>query len=164
VVQAGMTETTRVNELRREAYTMAFYVAVCLIAALLAIDSDVHQPTLVIIWGTAIGLAVAHLFAFRLAGRLVGTAQADPELARLASAQLAGAAAVAAIATVPAVLVPPPHDVEVSRLVLSGVIGLGAYVVARASGAGKLRSTVFGLSVLAAGVTVALVKNLLIGH
>jgi hypothetical protein len=159
-----MTERKRVNELRREAYTMAFYVAVCLVAALLAIDREVHQPTLVIIWGTTIGLAVAHLFAFRLAGRLVGTAEADPELARLAAAQLAGAAAVAAVATVPAVLVPPPHDVEVSRLVLSGVIGLGAYVVARGSGAGKLRSTVFGLSVLAAGVTVALVKNLLIGH
>ena len=150
--------------LRREAYTMALYVAVCLVAALLAVDNQNHVSTLVVIWGTTIGLAVAHLFAFRLAGRLVGYAKADPDTTRLAAAQLAGAVFVALVATIPALLFPPPGDVDITLLMVSGLIGLAAYVVGRSSGAGRLRSAVFAISVSLVAAAIAVIKNGLVGH
>jgi hypothetical protein len=52
---------------------MGLYVTVCLLAGLTALESVVAVPGHVfgLVWGTTVGLALAHLFAFRLAGRLV---------------------------------------------------------------------------------------------
>ena len=52
---------------------MALYVAVCLIAALTALANVTAVPghILGLVWGTTVGLALAHVFAFRIAGRLV---------------------------------------------------------------------------------------------
>ena len=50
-------------EVRRDAYTMAFYVSVCLLAALSAVAerADAGQVDVFkITWGTTVGLAVAH--------------------------------------------------------------------------------------------------------
>lgn len=50
-------------ELRKEACTMALYVAICLLAALSAVsehgDTD-ELDAFKIVWGTTVGLAVAH--------------------------------------------------------------------------------------------------------
>lgn len=144
---------------------MAFYVAIVLVAALVAIDDEEHRlPTLAIIWGTTIGLAVAHLFAFRLASRLVGSGRIGPNEGSLALAQLAGAAAVAMLATVPVLLFDSSAELDMTRLVLVGSIGLAAYAVGRSSGAGRMRSLLFAGGVLVLGVAVALFKNYLAGH
>jgi hypothetical protein len=59
-------------ELRKEAYTMALYVAICLLAALLAVPEDAaHTRVTGIIWGVTVGPAAAHWFAFRVSARLV---------------------------------------------------------------------------------------------
>jgi hypothetical protein len=52
---------------------MAPYVAICLIAALTALANVTAIPGHIIglVWGTTVGLTVAHVFAFRIAGRLV---------------------------------------------------------------------------------------------
>src|SRR4051794_30436298 len=65
------------TEVLREAVTMVLYVSVVLIAELAAIPEEhfadgrvtgaVGGQLLAIVWGTAVGLAVAHWFAFRLA-------------------------------------------------------------------------------------------------
>lgn len=143
---------------------MAFYVAVCLVAALAAIDDDHRLPTLGIIWGTTIGLALAHLFAFRLATRLVGAGRVGRHEGKLAVAQLLGAAGVAAIATVPVLVLGEPSDVDAARLVIAGFIGYFAFEIGRNNGAGRARSTLFAGSVLVIATTVALVKNYLLGH
>ena len=50
-----------VVELRKEASTMALYVAICLLAAFAAVpESGVHAQAIGIIWGVTVGLAVAH--------------------------------------------------------------------------------------------------------
>src|SRR4051794_3274387 len=64
-------------EVLREAVTMGLYVSVVLIAELAAIPEThlaggrvtgpVGGQLLALVWGTAVGLAVAHWFAFRLA-------------------------------------------------------------------------------------------------
>jgi hypothetical protein len=64
-------------ELRREAYTMALYVAICLLAALAAVSEpalDEGAHTFELVWGTTVGLALAHWFAFRMSARLYGVA------------------------------------------------------------------------------------------
>ena len=152
-------------EWMREAFTMAFYVPIVLIAALVAIDDEQHRvPILAIVWGTTIGLAVAHLFAFRLASRLVGSGRVESHEASLAMAQLAGAAFVAVLVSVPVVLLDESVQLDVARFVLVGLIGVAGYVIGRSSGAGRMRSLLFTAGVLALGLAVAVFKNYLAGH
>lgn len=151
-------------EWRREAFTMAFYVAIVLIAALVAIDDDHRLPTLGLIWGTTMGLALAHLFAFRLASGLVGERGPDAHSRSLAGAQLAGAIAIAAFSSLPVLFLPEEAEADGVRLVLSALIGLAAFAIGKSSGASTLRSTVFALLVLLLGTAVAVVKNVLLGH
>lgn len=51
---------------------MALYVAVCLLAALIALPDRGagHAPAFGVIWGVTVGLALAHWFAFRVSARL----------------------------------------------------------------------------------------------
>src|SRR3712207_7586974 len=68
-------------ELRKESYTMALYVAICLLAALLALPDTITARSHLIglIWGVTIGLAAAHWFAFRVSARLVGAGTRSEE-------------------------------------------------------------------------------------
>lgn len=151
------------SEWRREAYTMAFYVTVCLVAALSTVESE-DGPTLAIVWGTTLGLALAHLFAFELAARVVEGTTPSRHLRSLASAQLLGAGIVATITTIPVLIIDAPEDVGAARFVLSGFVGLMAFLLARNRAAGLIRSIVFALIVTAIATAVALIKNALLGH
>ena len=84
-------------ELRKEAFTMALYVAICLLAALIALPEGgaAHAHVIGIIWGVIVGLALAHWFAFRLSTRLVGTGRVHPHDVETAAAQVGGAVVVA---------------------------------------------------------------------
>jgi hypothetical protein len=85
------------EHLRKEGWTMALYVSIYLIAALTALETVTAVPghILGLVWGTTVGLALAHVFAFRIAGRLVH--QGDlPKADRIVSmVQMVSAAAVA---------------------------------------------------------------------
>jgi hypothetical protein len=95
----------QVVELRKEAYTMALYVAICLPAAFAALpETGVHTHVIGLIWGVTVGLALAHWFAFRVSARMVGAGSVRPHDVKSAGAQLAGAAGVAVLASVPVVL------------------------------------------------------------
>jgi hypothetical protein len=124
-------------ELRKEACTMAFYVAICLIAALVAVEPRNGIPILGVIWGTTVGLALAHLFAFRLAARLVGGGSVGRDQARLALASLLGATAVAVIASAPVLVVSDPAEADGVRFFVSALIGVPAYHVGRHNGTGR---------------------------
>ena len=76
---------------------MALYVSVCLLAALTGLPDQTDRHllgVLGIVWGTTIGLALAHLFAFRLSARLVESGELRREDRELAFAQLVGATAI----------------------------------------------------------------------
>jgi len=163
---------THAQELRREAYTMALYVAVCLLAALIAAPHDgVESHAIGIIWGVTVGLALAHWFAFRVSAMLVSSGQVharDVELAgaqlELAGAQLAGAAVVAAAATVAIVVVPDSWEIAAVEFLLAALIAGVGFVTARSSGASGMRAAVYAVIVLAFATGIALLKNLLAGH
>lgn len=155
------------TELFKEASVMALYVAVCLLAALAAVDEDAghgHVRAFAIIWGTTIGLAVAHAFAFRLSAQLVAHGALPRDDARAIAAQLVGAATVAVLASVPVLLVDVTAEFDIARLVLAGFITLSGYTVARQSGASTGRSLVYAGAVVVIGITIALTKNILSGH
>ena len=154
-------------ELRKEASVMALYVAVCLLAALTALGEDAdhgHVRAFGLVWGTTIGLALAHAFAFRVSARLFSAGQLGRHDAQIVGAQLAGAAAVAAITTVPVLLFDATAEFDAVRLILGLIIGAAGYGVARGGGAGRVRSLISAGVVVVLAVTIAVVKNVLSGH
>ena len=145
---------------------MALYVTVCLLAALTALQNVVAVPgrVLGLVWGTTIGLALAHLFAFRIAGRLVQ----DGRLAKgdqiASGVQLAAAAAVALLVSVPVLIAPPADELTWAGYVCAAIIGVVGYGVARAAEQSRMRALLFGLGVLAVAIVVAALKHALADH
>src|SRR5690242_78595 len=152
-------------ELRKEACTMALYVAICVLAAMTALPASVaaHARVVPLIWGVTVGLAVAHWFAFRVSARLVGAGWVRVHDVRAAGAQLVGATAVALLATVPVVL-PGSAELEGVELLLAAFIALVGYAVARGGGATRVRGMLYATSVLVVAVAIAELKNRLAGH
>ncbi len=152
-------ELTR-RELAREAVTMALYVSITLLAALVAIPSDDVPGTLrtaALIWGGAAGLALAHWLAFDIGARLFETAHLD-RLHRLGGpVSLAAALAVALVTTIPILIAPDDLASELAICILAFLLGAAGFAVGRRSGAGLVRSVAGGLLLLAvAGVVVAI--------
>ena len=146
---------------------MALYVAVCLLAALTALGEDArhgHVRAFGLVWGTTIGLALAHAFAFRVSARLFAAGQLGRHDAQIVTAQLAGAASVAAVATVPIVVLDATAEFDAVRAILSFIIGAAGYGVARSGGANRVRSLISGGVVLLLAATIAVLKNILSGH
>jgi hypothetical protein len=154
-------------EVRREAYTMALYVSVCLLAALSAVAERAdagHVDVLKITWGTTVGLAVAHWFAFRVSARLVAAGALGRVDVELAGAQLVGALAVALLVTLPVLLLPATAELDVARLILAGFVAAIGYAVARNSGASMRRSAIYAACILVTALAIAVLKNVLSGH
>jgi hypothetical protein len=154
-------------ELTLESSTMALYVSVVLLAALVALeDGATHDDgeMLGLIWGTTLGLALAHYFAFRVASRLVRGTTFHKRDGEIALAQLGGAALVAALCSIPVLLFPDSSKNDFVRLELAFLLGIAGYAAGRTGGTTRLRSLATGLIVLALGVGVALAKNALLGH
>ena len=153
-------------ELRKEGCTMALYVAICLLAALLAIPEggDAHGHVIGIIWGVTLGLALAHWFAFRVSARLVGAGRVRPHDVESGAAQLGGAAAVALLASVPVLLFPASVELELVERLLAAFIALVGFAVARGGGATRMRPLTYAAIVLVVAVAIAPLKNGLAGH
>jgi hypothetical protein len=134
----------QVVELRKEACTMALYVAVCLLAAFAALpETGAHARAIGIIWGVTLGLAIAHWFAFRVSARLVGAGSVRPHDVKSGGAQLLGAAGVALLASVPVVLFPESVELELVELLLAAFIALVGFAVARGGGATRARALAY---------------------
>ena len=116
------------------------------------------------IWGTALGVALAHVFAFDLAARLFAGGRLDGGIRRAVWAQLASAATVALVVTVPFLFLALGPALDVSGFLLSALIGVTAYVASREAGAGRIRSLVDGLIALAVATAVVSGKVGLTGH
>ena len=154
------------SEAVREAVTMALYVGVVLAAEFVAVEEHaVDEPsTVAVIWGTALGVALAHVFAFNLAARLFAGGRIARETRTAVWAQLASAAAVAFVVTVPFFFLALGPALEVSGFLLAGLIGITAFVASREAGAGRIRSLVDGLVALAVATAIVSVKVGFTGH
>ena len=168
-------ETDEGRFLRREATTMALYVSIVLLATLSALPAgrgDGHQQVqgpvgielVAILWGTTVGLALAHSFAFVVATQGLGGGRLRGHDRKEAAAELAGAVFVAVAASLPVLLFSEETEQQVVPFVLALIIGVVGYLVERLNGRARLPSAVFGVATLAAGLVAAGVKNLLNGH
>jgi hypothetical protein len=152
-------------ELRKEAFTMALYVSICLLAALTAASHPTEEiNAFIIVWGTTLGLAIAHWFAFSVSARLVGAGKVRLHDAEVSVAQFGGALAVAVLATIPMLFFPDSIEFDVVRLTLAGFIGVVGFAVARVGGASRLRAFLYGASILIVATGVAALKNFLTGY
>ena len=140
-------------------------MSICLLAAFAALpETDAHARVIGIIWGVTVGLALAHWFAFRVSARMVGAGSLRPHDVESAGAQLAGAAGVALLASIPVVLFPASVELELVELCWPRSIAVVGFAVARGGGATRARAMVYALSVLVIAVAIALVKNGLASH
>lgn len=151
----------------REFFASALYMALVLLAVLVAVPTERLPPDAEIAWlliGSAIGLTLAHWLAFRLAAQLTSEGGFAAESAvREAGAQIAGGLAVAAVAALPFLLLDGDAAVFTALLLLSAmpaVIGAG---IARLRGGSWVTSVLAGVVVLMLALGIVLVKSAL-GH
>jgi hypothetical protein len=114
--------------------------------------------------GTAIGLAIAHWFAFGVVAPAFSGNQPTRIDTRIGIAQLGGAVAVAAVSSLPVLLLSDVRAQETTGDVPALIIGFIAFVVARAAGKARLPSVFYALTAVALGFGVALVKSALAAH
>jgi hypothetical protein len=157
--QTSATQGT-VSEPVREAVTMTLYVCVVLVAEFVTVGQEIdsERAAVGVIWGTTVGLALAHVFAFNLAARLLVPDTADAQTRAAAWAQLAAAAAVAAVVSLPLLVLSLDTALEVSASLAAALVGLTAYLAARNAGARRFRALVEGAVVLAIAAALVGVK------
>jgi hypothetical protein len=153
--------------LARELLASAMYVALVLLAALVAVPHD-RLPTdgdiVRLVLGTAVGLLLAHWLAFRLAARITAEDGGwSPTAAQEAGAQLTGGFAVALLASAPFVLLDGTAAVVVSMLILASLPALTGALIARLRGRSWAYAVSGAVVVMAVAVGVVAVKNAL-GH
>ncbi len=162
------------RDLVREATVMVLYVAVIEIGELAALpeshgsDGRVIGPAgaalLAIVWGTAIGLALAHWFAFQLAAPAFRGDRPTRLDWQIGLAQLASAALVAMVSSLPVLLLSDLRAQEIIGFIPAVLIGLVGYLVARRFGLSALPALFFAITMLALGVLIALVKTKIAAH
>jgi hypothetical protein len=147
-----------VTEARHEAITMGLYISIVLLALLVGFGGDRDRADEVgLLWGTALGLVLAHYYALRLASVF---ARANPRPTRqdwsAGGAQLAGAAIVTGIASAPYLLNISTDDASTAAsILLLGVTAVTAFASVRRAGRGVGRALAFaGIAVTIAAIVV----------
>ena len=150
---------------------MVLYVSIVLLATLAALPAEYGDATsegshddfslVAVVWGTSIGLALAHWFAFVVAAAGFRGSMFHRHDLELATAHVAGAALVAFTTTIPIVVTDQIPDVRAAIFAPAAFIGLASYRVARAGGRSTVVSVLAGLLGLAVGLVIAIIKALL---
>jgi hypothetical protein len=149
----------------RESITMGLYITISLLAVLTALPHGVTTGAvaLTVVWGTTLGLTLAHWLAFQLTARLFAGAELSPHDRMAAVGQALAAVGVAAVASVPLILY-ARAGLVLARTLLAGLVGLVAFGAARRHGASVGRALIYGLVVVVIALAVAIGKYLLTGH
>lgn len=151
----------------REFFASALYMALVLLTVLVAVPTErvPSDGTVVgLLIGSAIGLTLAHWFAFRLAAHLTDERGFAAEAAaREAAAQVGGGLAVAGLAALPFLLWDGGSALTGALVVLAALPALTGMAIARLRGRSWASSLLTAVVVLAAAVVVVLVKQAL-GH
>jgi hypothetical protein len=151
----------------REFFAAALYMAIVLLAALVAVPTDRLPPDEAVaglLVGSAIGLTLAHWLAFRLASHLTVEGGFRTEsAAREAGAQIAGGLGVAVIAALPFLLLDGDAALTGSLILLAALPALTGMAIARLRGRSWFTSLIAGAVVLTLAVVVVVVKSA-VGH
>lgn len=153
--------------LAREFFASALYVALVLLAALVALPRD-RLPTdhavMATLFGTALGLVLAHFVAFRFAAHFTAEAgRAEAPLFQEAVAGLAGGLLVAIIAGIPYVVFDGDDALLGSLIALATLPAIMGGAIARLRGRSRAQSLAAAGLALVAAMVVVYVKDFL-GH
>ena len=141
---------------------MTLYVSIVLLAELVALPEGIVGWELVaIVWGTTIGLLIAHAFAFQVAthGMSGGWLRGEDRIEVLL--ELAGVALVAAVASVPVMLFGDSIQHSGVSFAVCVTIGAVAYFVERLNNRSRTSSLAFSSLALLVSLLVAAVKAVL---
>jgi hypothetical protein len=149
-----------------EVAKVALYLAIVLLALLLGVGEGSRNAgaEVLLIWETAIGLGVAHIFAFRMAKIITKGGRLDANELRIDIAVFATVAATAGWASLPYLVWTDVGDAGTgSGVLLMSMVGAAAYAGTRRGGATRIRSLTFtALGLALAAVAVAI--KYLISH
>ena len=145
---------------------MALYACVVLTAEFVGLGDQFESAKFAIgvIWGTTVGLTLAHVFAFDLAARVFSAGPLDRDTQVSMAFQVGAGAAVAAALTLPFLVLRPSTALYIDGFLTAGFIGLIAYGIARTAGRSSIGAVAFGLGTLGVAVAVVAVKDLLSYH
>ena len=152
--QSGHADDSHDRVLAREFFASALYVAIVLLAALVALPRNRLPSDISVVatlFGTAIGLILAHFVAFRLAAHLTSESGVAPApVVREAGAGLAGGLLVATLAAIPYAVWDGDDAFRATLVAMAVLPALMGMAIAR------LRGRSWPRSLLAAGLAVAL--------
>jgi hypothetical protein len=156
-----MTAASALSTVRnraREVTTVAFYVSVTLAAELAAASSDDSKAILIgTLWGTAVGLALAHWYAQTITAAIArGAFRRSDAVEGLR--EIGAAAGVAFVLTLPFLVFETPAALIVSRWGVVIGTSLIALALARSAGARWTRAFVEAAIVFAIGVAIVETK------
>jgi hypothetical protein len=151
---AAVKALSTVRNRTREVTVVAFYVSVTLAAELAAASSGDSKALLVAsLWGTAIGLALAHWYAQTITAA-IGRGAFHKGDAVEGLREVGAAAAVALVLTLPFILFATPTALVLSRWGVVIGTSLIALALARSAGAGWTRALTEAAIVFVIGVAV----------
>ena len=151
---------------RRAVATMVLYVSVILMGAIATIpakDLDEDVEVAAVIWGSALGLALAHWFAFNASAHLFRGEGINADELREGVWEVLAALSVAVLATVPLLLFDTTFAAALALVTLGLVVTAVAYVASRHGGLSRPRAILRGAVTLVAAVIVAVLK-IWLGH
>jgi hypothetical protein len=153
--------------LAREFFASALYVALVLLAALVALPRDrlpTDRAVMATLFGTALGLVLAHFVAFRFAAHFTAEAgRAETPLIQEAVAGLAGGLLVAIIAGLPYVVFDGDDALLGSLIALATLPAIMGGAIARLRGRSWTQSLAAAGLALITAMVVVYVKDFL-GH
>lgn len=161
------TVETHGRILAREFFAAALYMALVLLAALVALPverlPDDHALVLTLL-GTAVGLVLAHWLAFRLAAHLTeeGGVWAG-SAAQEAGAQIAGGVVVALVASAPFVVLDGAEALRIALLLLAAMPAATGMAIARLRGRSWLTTAIAAGLVFVVAVAIVEIKAA-VGH
>jgi hypothetical protein len=147
--------------LRREADMMAFYLGLTLLVALNVTRDEAPPPLpdlLLVVWGTTVGLALAHWFALTLAALLVRDPTMHHTPGEMLSSQLVMAVALGLVASAALLLSPARVEVVAARIAVALFIAGLVTSEARSSGSALPRALAVGAAALGVAMIIATFK------
>lgn len=168
---ADPAATKEVQELIREAAIMSLYIAIVLLAAVTSLpetfgdDVDGGLGRLIVtIWGTTIGLALAHWFAFNIVAIGYSDGTITKHDMKSGGIQVAAAAVVATLTTIP-VIVFSAVDLAVDAAMIGPclVLASAGYLMARRARSSHSVALVSAVIVLLIGFAIAVAKSVMSG-
>ena len=138
----------------REVTVVAFYVSVTLAAELAVASSDDSKLIVVgALWGTAVGLALAHWYAQTITAAIARGAFHKTDAAE-GLREIGAAVGVALVLSLPFIVFETPTALVLSRWGVVLGTSLIALALARTAGAGWMRAFIEAAIVFAIGVAV----------